>query len=71
MDAPGGRLRDKAAIVTGATSGMGRAIAVLFAREGAAVVCNGRDRDRGAKLVDEIVSLGARAAFVAGDVTLP
>ena len=71
MSSRSGRLRDKTAIVTGATSGMGRAIALLFAREGAAVVGNGRHAERGAKLVDEIASYGGRAAFVAGDVTEP
>jgi NAD(P)-dependent dehydrogenase (short-subunit alcohol dehydrogenase family) len=71
MGAPAGRLQGKIAIVTGATSGMGRAIAALFAREGAAVVGNGRDAGRGATLVDEIASYGGRAAFVAGDVTDP
>lgn len=68
---PAARLRGQAAIVTGATSGMGRAIARLFASEGAAVVCNGRDPGRGAKLVEEIAAAGGRAAFVAGDVTDP
>lgn len=66
-----GRLEGKAAIVTGATSGMGRATARLFAREGAAVVASGRDPRRGASLVDEIRGDGGRAEFVAGDVALP
>jgi len=64
------RLQGKAAIVTGATSGMGRATALLFAREGAWVVASGRDRERGAALVKEIRSAGGRAEFVAGDVSL-
>ena len=42
-----GKLQGKAAIVTGATSGMGRATAVLFAREGASVVASGQDASRG------------------------
>jgi NAD(P)-dependent dehydrogenase (short-subunit alcohol dehydrogenase family) len=50
---------------------MGRAVAVLFAREGASVVCGGRDQARGAGLVEEIASTGGRAAFVAGDVAVP
>jgi NAD(P)-dependent dehydrogenase (short-subunit alcohol dehydrogenase family) len=66
-----GRLQGQAAIVTGATSGMGWAVAALFAREGAAVVLSGRDADRGAKLYDELTSAGARVAFVPGDVSRP
>ncbi len=62
------RLHGKAAIVTGATSGMGHATALLFAREGASVVASGRDRDRGRTLVEEIRAGGGRAEFVAGDV---
>ena len=66
-----GRLDAKTAIVTGATSGMGRAIARLFASEGASVVCGGRDAARGRGVVEEIGALPGRAVFVPGDVTDP
>jgi len=66
-----GRLASKTAIVTGATSGMGRAIACLFAREGAAVVCGGRNAERGGEVVAEIQAGSGRAVFVPGDVALP
>ena len=65
------RLEGKTAIVTGATSGMGRAIAVLFASEGAAVVCGGRDHARGQSVVAQIGGAGGRAQFVPGDVADP
>jgi NAD(P)-dependent dehydrogenase (short-subunit alcohol dehydrogenase family) len=50
---------------------MGRATAILFAREGAAVVASGRDPQRGRALVEEIGRGGGRVEFVAGDVGLP
>ncbi len=65
-----GKLQGKAAIVTGATSGMGRATAVLFAREGAGVVASGRDPERGRALIEEVRHDGGRVEFVAGDVGL-
>jgi NAD(P)-dependent dehydrogenase (short-subunit alcohol dehydrogenase family) len=66
-----GKLQGKTAIVTGTTSGMGRATAILFAREGACVVASGRDPERGRGLVDEIRGEGGRVELVAGDVGLP
>ncbi len=62
------KLQGKTAIVTGATSGMGRSIAELFASEGAAVVISGRDIGRGSSVAERIVARGGRAAFVAGDI---
>jgi NAD(P)-dependent dehydrogenase (short-subunit alcohol dehydrogenase family) len=48
------RLKDKAIIVTGSTTGIGEAIARRFTAEGARVLVHGRDRERGQKLVDEL-----------------
>lgn len=70
-EATTGRLEGQVAIVTGATSGMGRATARLFAAEGAAVVVGGRHRERGESVVREIRAAGGRAAFAPGDVARP
>jgi NAD(P)-dependent dehydrogenase (short-subunit alcohol dehydrogenase family) len=62
------RLADKTALVTGATSNIGRAIAVAFAAEGAHVVVAGRSQERGAEVVKEIETAGGRADFVRADL---
>jgi NAD(P)-dependent dehydrogenase (short-subunit alcohol dehydrogenase family) len=64
----GTRLAGKTALVTGATSNIGRAIAVSFADEGAHVVVSGRDRARGSEVIEEIKDAGGRADFVASDL---
>jgi NAD(P)-dependent dehydrogenase (short-subunit alcohol dehydrogenase family) len=61
-------LEGKKALVTGATSGIGREIALQMAREGAEVVLSGRDAERGAAAVREIEEAGGRARFVDADV---
>jgi NAD(P)-dependent dehydrogenase (short-subunit alcohol dehydrogenase family) len=62
------RLAGRTAIITGATSGIGRATAVVFAAEGARVAIAGRDVHRGREVVDTIERAGGSAMFVRGDV---
>lgn len=63
------KLQNKIAIVTGATSGMGAAIAKLFATEGAKVVVNGRNKDRGDQVVADIKQSNGQATFVRCDIS--
>jgi NAD(P)-dependent dehydrogenase (short-subunit alcohol dehydrogenase family) len=64
-------LAGQRALVTGATSGIGRAIAMRLALDGAEVVVQGRDVERGAKTVDEIVAAGGHARFVPANLSDP
>ncbi len=61
-------LSNKVAIITGASSGIGRASAILFAREGACVVVGARRQPELDLLVEEIRHKGGQAVNLAGDV---
>lgn len=63
--------RDKVALVTGAASGIGEAIAHAYAREGAAVLVSDVNQDLGGSVVDAIRRSGGKAEFVAADVSKP
>lgn len=61
-------LQGKVAVITGSTSGIGRAGAIAFAQEGASVVISGRNKERGGEVVEMIKKQGGQAHFVAADV---
>lgn len=61
-------LSNKIALITGATSGIGRATALLFSREGASVIVTGRRERELQSLSDEIVEQGGEGIALAGDV---
>ena len=64
-------LEGMVALVTGATSGIGRAAAEELGRHGAELIVHGRDPGRGAAVVDTITAQGSKARFVAADLSDP
>ncbi len=63
------RIDDKIAVITGATSGIGRASAIRFAKAGATVIIGGRDKGRGEDLERMINEDGGSACFIPIDVS--
>ena len=64
-------LEGLSALVTGATSGIGRAAAEELGRHGAEIVVHGRDVGRGSAVADAVTAAGGKARFVAADLTDP
>ena len=62
-------LEGQRALVTGATSDIGRAVALQLARDKAEVLVHGRNAARGAETVAEITAAGGKASFIAADLS--
>lgn len=61
------KLKNRVGIITGATSGMGKAIAMEFAKEGAKLILSGRNSERG----NEVAKATKNSIFIAGDISKP
>ena len=64
------RLNNKVALITGGTSGIGEATAMLFAQEGAEVAITGRNHQRGTAVVERIKEVGSEVMFLHADVSV-
>lgn len=62
------RLKDKVALITGGTSGIGEATALLFAKEGSRIAITGRNETRGHAITAQILESGGEAIFIRTDV---
>jgi NAD(P)-dependent dehydrogenase (short-subunit alcohol dehydrogenase family) len=60
---------NKVVLITGGTSGIGRATAVAFAREGAKVIVSGRRENEGAETVAQVIKAGGKGLFLKSDVS--
>src|SRR6478672_7124337 len=63
------RLNDKVALITGGTSGIGEATALLFAKEGAEVAITGRNSERGKAVLERVKEVGSEGLFLRADVS--
>ncbi len=65
------KLKEKVALITGGNSGIGKATAILFAKEGARVCITGRNEKRCEEVVKEITDGGGEAIYIISDVRFP
>ena len=64
------KLKEKVALITGSSSGIGKAIALLFAEEGAdVIICSNTSNEDGYKVLEEVKQKGSDAIYIQADLT--